>query len=292
MNHAEKRDIEYSMLMEELDTTAGSSSETPTATACATFSAHDNQTQMTRSFCRAPLKIARAFPQPDGGVEVCVMDCSPGMLAGDCYVFDWKLERNARVSLHNQSFTKVHPSQNAPCRQMQRLVIESGAHCELFFQPTTLFRDASLISQSEARLEGSATFLFSDIVCAGRQARGESFDFALWQSSWRVFRREKLIWCNQSRVEPQHSSPARIGAWNNFAVWGQFLVFDESLETRAPQLVETLREVTIEYSNRRLKIGVSALENGGVCASVLGHRAHDVQVVIEKMRLTTRAFLQ
>ena len=289
MNHAEKRDIEYSMFEKE---SAATSPETPIATASATFSCHDNQTQIARSFCRAPLKIARAFAQPDGGVEVCVMDCSPGMLAGDCYAFDWKLRCNARVSLHNQSFTKVHPSQNAPCRQMQRLVIESGAHCELFLQPTTLFRDASLVSQSEARLKSGATLLFSDIVCAGRQARGESFDFALWQSSWRVFRDEKLIWCNQSRVEPQHFLPSRIGAWNNFAVYGQFLAFDEKLETCSPTLVEMLRAANIEYSNGRLQIGVSALENGGVCASVLGHRAHDVQVAIEKMRLTARAFLE
>jgi urease accessory protein len=281
MNCVESRPHEYSI-----------ADKNATAFASATFSAREGQSQIARSFCRAPLKIARSFLQPDGSIEVCVMDCSPGMLAGDHYVFDWHLKENARVALSNQSFTKVHPTENEPCRQVQRIVMESGAHCELFFQPTMLYRDAILHSHSEAHLDSSATFLLSEITCAGRQARGEYFDFTRWQSAWRVFRLQKIIWCNQSRVEPQVLHPLRIGSWNEFAVWGQFAAFDEKLDAKSAQhLVEELRDVPVEYANTSLQIGVSALEHGGVCASILGRRAHDVQCVIEKLRLQTWAFL-
>ncbi len=264
------------------------------ATACATFSSRAGNTQIARSFCRAPLKIARAFAQPDGAIEVCVMDSSPGMLAGDSYTFRWHLEPHAHVFLTNQSFTKVHPSRENRCSVTQQIALENHAVLELFPQPTMLFRDADFWSETEVRLQGNARLLMSDIVCAGRQARGELFDFALWQSRCRVWRDDRLAWCNQTRLQPQRFDARALGAWHDAAVWGQFLLFDPALNgARAMQLVEILRACHHENSMRRKQVqcGVSALENGAIAATFLAQRAHDVQTLTEKMRLATNRFL-
>lgn len=254
------------------------------------FHLGNGRTRMGRCFTGAPLKIAKTFALDEDetgiGVCVCVMDCSPGMLAGDHYQFHWQLESGARVFVTTQGFTRVHPSRENPCLLKQTIRLERGAKLELFPEPLMLFRDASLRTETEVELAEGATLLMGEIVCAGRVGRGEAFEFHALQSRLRVRREGRLIFLNQTGLRPANFDPKRIGAWKGFTHQGHFCVF--SLDANASML-DILRPL-LETSNR-VWSGASRLEEGGVFVSLLGHRACDLQEITQQLREATRDFL-
>ena len=51
----------------------------------ATFAHAGGHTELQHKFHKSPLKIAKTFVRDDHQLGVCIMDCSPGMMAGDKY---------------------------------------------------------------------------------------------------------------------------------------------------------------------------------------------------------------
>ena len=251
----------------------------------ARFAGARGQTEMSHYLASAPLKIAKTFVG-ESGISVCVMDCSPGMLAGDCYDFRWHLEKNARVSLTTQGFTRVHPSRENSCALKQNLVLESGAIGEWFPEPLMLYQDAHLRSETAIEIAPDATLLWSEITCAGRVARGEAFGFHALQNRMRVRRDRKLIFVNQTGLRPATDNFNHVGAWNGFTHAGNFHVFSPHANQ---ELCELLRAVLASSTN--VWGGASSLDEGGVVVSLLAHRAWDLQETSAQLRAATREFL-
>ena len=143
----------------------------------AVFTEKSGRTHAAHLSQSAPLKIARTFARADGGLDVCLMDASPGILAGDRYWFEFTLQEKARVAMTTQGFTRVHPSNEKRCELQTRLNVATRAVLEWLPEPLMLYADADLRAQTTVNLERGATLLASEIWCAGRIARGESFPF-------------------------------------------------------------------------------------------------------------------
>ncbi len=245
----------------------------------AVFEARDGRTRAARLVQSAPLKIARTFALEHGALGVCLMDASPGMLAGDCYQFDFNLGADARVEVTTQGFTRVHPSRDNPCALQTRLNIGEHARLEWFPEPLMLYADADLNAQTTVDLAPTATFLASDIWCAGRIGRGEKWDFARYRSRWNIARAGAPVFASSLDLAPQNFEPRQLGAWDNCTHSGNFWAFGPTLNEN---LIETIWE-TIE-SQTLVYAGASALESGGLMVSMLGTRAHDLQELAGKVR--------
>lgn len=249
----------------------------------ARFSCNEGITRLSDLFCRAPLKIAKTFPQSDGSLQVCTMDCSPGLLAGDRYRFDWHLEAGARVHLTNQSFTRVHPSRERPCTQEQRVFVGEGACLDWFPEPTMLFSEAHFESHTTIELEAGATLLFCEILCAGRVGRGEAFAFHQFQNRLRVTYDGQLAFLSQTRLTPGDGNLRTRGAWGDYTHWGTFLVCGE---TATPALRETLLETLAGFE--RVQAGISQTAQRSIAIAMLGHRAFDLQAAATTLRNVVR----
>ncbi len=248
----------------------------------ANFALVRGQTQLTRSACAAPLKIAKTFLEEDGGLRVCVMDCSPGFLAGDCYELDWRLETGARVHVTNQSFTKVHPSRERPCVQNQRIHVARGALLELFPLPVMPFRDADFQASTQAEIESGGALICAEILCAGRIGRDE-FEFAGVQNKFVVRLNNELIGCSQTRFEPpKHDLRAR-GAWDMSTHVGTFGAWFEGADA---DLVDEMRAVLRGFPT--LRSGVSLAVKNGVVVAMAGARAWEMQAAGEALRICAR----
>lgn len=243
-----------------------------TAHVHATFNCVRSKTQLLTSTHAAPLKIAKVFPVADGSLDVCVMDCSPGLLNGDSYELDWCVEENARVKTTTQSFTKVHPASGAGCRQNMHIQVASGAILEYAPQPTMLFRDAEFHTECDAYISPGGTLLLSDILCAGRVGRGEAFAFRNYFNRLRVRTNDELIFCNQMRFQPQQQNLRAIGAWGDNTHYGTFSVFSSSVNLL---LLEAMRQVMNDHSN--IYAGASLTHKNGVVVSALATSAWPLQ---------------
>ena len=257
----------------------------------ARFNCVNGRTQLAESICQTPLKIAKAFPLRDGRAGVCVMDCSPGLLAGDAYDLSWHLAADADVLLTPQGFTRVHPSVAAPCRLTQRITIESGACLECENPPIMLYREASLHAECEVDLGAGGALVFSEIACAGRIERGEAFAFHRYQSRLRVRSEGKLLCYHNVSVAPALWNVKARGAWAGRTHWGQVWALCESLSAAQQQELKTRWRDILGTGAARwptLTGGVGRLERGGIVATLLGGRAWELQEAAQQMRECAR----
>ncbi|WP_169732282.1 urease accessory protein UreD [Cohnella thermotolerans] len=137
--------------------------------------------QLTKRYHTAPLKIAKAFGLNDASgpqLAVVQMDASPGMLNGDRYGFDWSIGEKTRLYVTNQAYTRVHPCPRSDARAEMRFRLARDAVLEWMPEPVMLFREARYASSTEIELEPGAVCIAADLICPGRAARGEAFDFA------------------------------------------------------------------------------------------------------------------
>lgn len=257
----------------------------PTAVLQAKFCHDGARTQLTQLHCKAPLKIAQTFPL-EKALSVCVMDASPGLLAGDYYSLAWHMAENACVSITTQGFTRVHPSQNNPCLLRQSVAIATGAHLEFFPEPLMLYKGATLRAETQVEMASEATLLMGEVFCAGRIQRGESFAFASYENRLRVRRENQLIFMNQTALRPAQMPPGVIGAWGDYTHGATFYTF--GLDANAT-LCEMLRAAI--DSAPHCYGGASLLDNGGIVVSLLGHRAYDLQNLVQQLRDTARQHL-
>lgn len=259
----------------------------PTARLEAQFCHANGRTQMAHCFHQSPLKIAKTFALEDG-LGVCVMDSSPGLLAGDDYELIWQLDEGARVFVTTQGFTRIHPSRENPCRLRQKISVGEGALLEYFPEPLMLYQNAALRAECDVKITCGGTLLLSEIVCAGRIERGEVFQFHAYQNRVRVRYDSELIFVNQTGFYPQNFNSRRRGAWGDCTHQGTFLLVAAHADAT---LLDALRAEFADLSGADLWAGASLLERNGLIVSLLGRRACDLQNLIKKLHKTAHIHL-
>lgn len=239
-------------------------------------------TQLADAAWRAPLKLAKTF-QDDHGLSACVMDASPGLLAGDNYELKFQLDENARVQLSNQGFARVHPSRERPASLTQHLKVASGAWCELFFEPTLLYRDAFLRAQTTIEVERGGTLLWGEYWGAGRIARGEVWQFFGLDARCSATYNQQLAYFSNTRLRPHEQNPRAIGAFGDCTHWGTVLCISERANAN---LRDVWREILRDFPS--VQSGASLTIHGGVVALLMGTRAYDLQAAGEALRELAR----
>lgn len=265
----------------------------------ARFAVVRGQTRMTECRCNAPLKIAKTFQLSNGGLEVCVMDASPGLLDGDAYAFDWHLDSGASVRLTTQGFARAHPTRGHGARVETRITIEDGARLEMVPQPLLLFAGAALSVEQEAEIAPDATLLSGEIIGAGRTARGEAFAFERFENRVRVRRQGVPLYVSHNTTRPLQLNPRRLGAWGDFTHRANVWMFGpradaamcerwrELLSAGAQQFPDD--DAHHQAASNPTWSGVSLLARGGVMASLLGQSAWELQQAARQLYDAARA---
>lgn len=267
----------------------------PSITGCisASFAEAEGQTKLSDRTHAYPLKIAKAFPFEGGQLGVYVMDASPGIMSGDRYELDWRFGEETQVFITNQSYTKVHPAHAHPLsEQKQSLTLLRGSYVEYMPEPLMLYKDAALSSTMEVRMEPGSALLLTDLVCPGRTHRGEIFHYTLYQNKLSVYYDNELIYAARQRVEPEKQRLAGIGSWSDYTHSGSLYFFYDGIgETFIEQLREFIEHVLQERSDQAaagravqqspLYYGLSRAYKHGLVLSVLGHKVHAIQFLLE-----------
>ena len=232
----------------------------------ATGSTGTPSTRMTELACHAPLKVARPFSRPDGGLDVCVMEVSPGLLDGDQYQLDWHVRAGARVHVRTQSHLRVHSPASAPAAapargglpnfgtptatpprgatQHQHVRVAHDGWFELLPEPVVPFAGADIQLTTRVDLEPGAVAIIAEVACAGRIARGELFAFARYSASFDAYLDGRLVVASAQRIEPATlgASLDAPGALGRFTHWGTLHIVSSLLDSddAAANLVRAL----------------------------------------------------
>lgn len=221
--------------------------------------------ELVSRYHTSPLKIAKTF-KLGRQLAVVQMDGSPGMLAGDRYTFDWRLEENARLYATNQAYTRVHPSGDGEQRLVQRFELARDAVLEWMPEPIMLFQGARLFAETEIALAPGAICMACEVVSPGRLSRGESFAYALYDNRLSVRLNGELIHYQRQRWEPGRLPIDSAACFGDATHVGAFYVFSDRANA---DVAARLRE--------RLN-GIAALEALGVVWGV-AHTARNGLVV-------------
>lgn len=232
----------------------------------------NGRTRLLESKHCAPFKIARAFEWEDGGLEICVMDASPGLLSGDEARFDWELEAGARVRITAQGATRVHPSRGATALLQTRARVAAGARLELWPQSIIPFGGARLHSRTEIELQAGAQLCLFESLSAGRIARGERFAFESVELQTHLRDARGPLLLTRNRFAPAQLSPDGPASWNGATQWSSLVAIGAPADSDAATAIAAARQTIAAHP---VCGGVSTLARGGLIAALLGARACD-----------------
>ncbi|NHN30415.1 urease accessory protein UreD [Paenibacillus agricola] len=270
-------------------------SHMPDMTGCisAGFHERNGQTWLGDKYHTYPLKIAKTFAFDYGQLGVYMMDASPGIMAGDRYVMDWRFGERTNVYITNQSYTKVHPARPENggdetvrvSEQQQTLELASNSYVEYMPEPVMLYKDAVLHSSMEVRLAAGSTLILSDLVSPGRVLRGELFQYEHYENHLKVTYEEELIYCSKQRIVPAQQKLQVIGGWATYTHIGTFYLFNEqvdaefveALKVHLDEQLQLDRENDLGVAAIPLYYGVSRTYKKGLVLSILGHKVYEIQ---------------
>ncbi len=144
----------------------------------------------------APLKIQRAFQQPDGRCELPLLHTAGGLVGGDRIGVRASLEPGSRVLLTSVAAQKVYGSvgrsRQAPqgrwAQQELEFQLAAGSDLEWLPQELVLFADGLFEQTCRVELEPGASWLGAEVVRLGRSAAGEGLGQGRWRSQLEIRR--------------------------------------------------------------------------------------------------------
>ena len=201
------------------------------------------------------------------------------MLGGDHYALNIRVMSGAKVTLVNQSATKLQPGLGDKAAEQDIIFsVETGA--DLFYNPglTIPFRDADFSQRVTVRLEKGARFGMLERWSMGRTAMGEAFAFRKLSSRVHVSRAGRLVYADGLELTPSLATSLAVTEGYPYLAMGVWFGADWPIDTDA----------NTEAGHTVLKpsFDESALVSGfvGDYGFYVRAAAHDSFEVMEKLR--------
>lgn len=168
------------------------------------FAVQDGGTVLQHSYCEVPFKITRVLKSRQPIAHLMLMHCTAGLFGGDEIECTIRIEAGARVLLTQQSATKVHPSGDRPAVQKTSVIVESGAHLQLYLEPVIPFAESILRQTMRIDVAPGARLVFWEGFMAGRVGRGESWQFRELSSETQLHLNGRLSYLERFRLLPNN----------------------------------------------------------------------------------------
>jgi urease accessory protein len=193
------------------------------------------RTILSSSAQEPPLRVVRAFENPDSSALAHLHNVSGGLLGGDQLKLCVNVGPQASAQLTTTGATRIYrPRASAlPATQANDIHVGSGALLEYVPDPIIPFAGARFAQRTTIRLEENAGLFWWEILAPGREARGELFEYERVEMRADIFSRGRLIFAENARLEPRSrdlSSLARLGPCR---YWATFFICRAGLDSRA-----------------------------------------------------------
>ena len=140
------------------------------------------------------------------------------------------VEEGASVRLTSQSATQIHANEAGGLATLASMYrVDSGGHLECEWDPTIPFLDAKLDQKILIDSAHEATFLWSDALMAGREARGERWRFSQLGHELRLMRAGTLTYMERYSMTPATGSPGHRWIADEACYFGTVLAAGEAV---------------------------------------------------------------
>jgi urease accessory protein len=195
------------------------------------------------------------FPQVEA-TEAVFINTGGGMLGGDAYRFDIRLDAQTEATIASQSAERVYRAVDAtPTEVAVSLHLGSEAKLAWLPQETILFDGARLKRNIEVEMKSSAALLMCEAVVFGRAAMGETMRQGLLQDHWRVRRDTKLVFAEAlSMTGDMQAQLAEAAVGNGARAAATLLYVAPDAEERCPDVRSTLDAMSNDGGGARAAV--------------------------------------
>ena len=201
-----------------------------------------------------PLVIQKTLhPEGDAICHGIIIHPPGGVAGGDELIVNVDLAYNANALLTTPGAGKWYKANGAVASQHLNFNVATNAQLEWFPQENILFDGAQVALTSDVLLATDARFASWEILCFGRQARGELWQIGKIKQRLNIIRDGQLIWNERAFIRPQSRVMQSLVGLHGNVVSGGFVVAAGLLPKT---ILEACQQVKI---NSAAKVGVTAL---------------------------------
>jgi urease accessory protein len=201
------------------------------------------RTEVVDQYWRVPLQaLPPSYQDGDDEAYVYLLNPTGGVVQGDRLHTTLSLSPGARCVVSTQSATKVYRMDEGYAEEVNHYSLRGDAVLECLPDQTIPFAGARFRRSTRVDLDAGSTLILSDLLAAGRVARGERFGFE------RLFAEVEIRVEGERRlVDRLHAAPAqgrldRLGLWNMALYYGSLYAYsprlDAALTTRLAEMLE------------------------------------------------------
>jgi len=250
------------------------------------FSMRNGRSILSDLYRVAPLLVQQALYWDEAMPElpICaIISVGGGILQGDRYKIDIRVEEAACAHVTSQSANRIHQMDANYASQHQSIHVESGAYLEYLPDFTIAYRNSRFINQTDVVIAPDATLLYGEMMLAGRKHHHAGERFGLDTLSVGVIVRrpdggklfaEKIL---IEKDDPTIEDPAVMRGFDAMA--NIMCVTPPAVAARIKERFET----HFPQAPRRAAAGLSALPNGaGLMLRAVGMETYDVREQVRR----------
>lgn len=140
-----------------------------------------------------PLSIQKPFYPEGSPCHVYLLHPPGGVVGGDHLEVIAEVDKGAHALITTPASGKFYRCDGRTSRQSQHLRVASGGMLEWLPQDTILFDGCNTVLDSRIELEPGAKFIGWEMVCLGRPASGEGFDYGRCRQRFELYREGKPL---------------------------------------------------------------------------------------------------
>lgn len=185
------------------------------------------------TFFNAPLKVAKPFyDEKHNKMKLCMMNASAGILSGDEYTIEIKVNERSKLQLYTQSYSKIFQMKDGFAVQNININIEEDGLLEYMPHPVIPFANSNFAARNTIKLKKSSRLYFRDILSCGRYKSDEMFQFNRYKSKTEVYLEDKLIFMDNTLLEPAKQQLSGIGFYEGFTHQANVFFYSENADER------------------------------------------------------------
>lgn len=229
-----------------------------------------NRTFLDDCYFEAPYKIVKPFAQDDGGIVIIVMSASAGFLENDVYDIDLHIGSRSKVTLTDQSYTKIFKMDRGEAVKNVRIAVEEEAVLRYLPLPTIPFEKSRYHSVTNIDVTRGGSLVYRDILSCGRLGSGEKFAFSKYHSELNLFSGGRRVLRENMLLEPGCDSLSGLGYYEGYTHQATLCFFGDVCPNRseAAAYLEGLSD---------LEFGITETILGGVAIRMLGREAEQLE---------------
>lgn len=244
----------------------------------------EGKTILVENYHKVPLQVQKALYVDEEMPHmpyIYIMSPSGGILQGDRTRIDIHGNKHTAFHITTQAATKIYGMEANYATQMLNITLDEGCYAEFLPDMIIPYKNSRFYQEVNLKIHEDATCLYSEILVPGRVAKGESFLYEIFYSSFRATNLSGQFRCIDHMVfSPKTFNSKACGVLGNWEVVANFYLLTNKIESR---LLNIAVEETILKGNNICFASSALPRSDGIIVRILGKKSSDVDNVCKQI---------